>query len=591
MSDANPATSPAPTGSEAVAAGSDATVAKRSTDMNGTSANDTLVESSKEVAPEIVAKVEALEDKPTNGELVVAQDVPVDEPAMANNDDAGKKEDVKENDAAPSASDATEGPLTTPASASKGKGRRKSGGVPEHKSKKLSKKPSKARLSNVDAKPGDYFFIRLKGYPLWPGIVVDESMLPPLMCKSRPVAAMRPDGSYLEGYEDGGPKSKFRSFPVMYLFTNEFSWIPHYDLVEMHDDALQEIKPNMRKDLHEAYLIGRERKDLDYFKNILTTHLESKAEEESQKEAAKAAKEAAKEAKKSKKPRMSNAKVVEDDEDIEMADAAVEPESEEAEGVAIAKPKSKKRKNPDGETENPAQPESVKKPRPTIKLNTPKTANGTSTPKSAKDSSAPKSAKAKGKKAAKDAPASPAPKKPELSAEEKQILFLRHKLQKGLLTRDQEPKADEMKQMSEFVTKLEGYSDLEVSIIRATKINKVLKAILKLTSIPKEEEFQFKPRSQSLLDKWNKLLASETETPVASGVNGAKSDEKPELEEAKVEPSQPTNGTKESTEEKDEAPAAVETAIASVDATHIESPKEESHKEKTPEPAAVESTA
>lgn len=65
-----------------------------------------------------------------------------------------------------------------------------------------------------------------------------------------------------------------------------------------------------------------------------------------------------------------------------------------------------------------------------------------------------------------------------------------------------------MKQMSEFISKLEGYADLEVSIIRATKINKVLKAILKLTEIPKESEFQFKERSKSLLEKWNKILES-----------------------------------------------------------------------------------
>jgi len=38
--------------------------------------------------------------------------------------------------------------------------------------------------------------------------------------------------------------------------------------------------------------------------------------------------------------------------------------------------------------------------------------------------------------------------------------------------------------MSEYVTMLENLKDLEVSIIRATKINKVLKAILKLESIP-----------------------------------------------------------------------------------------------------------
>lgn len=115
------------------------------------------------------------------------------------------------------------------------------------------------------------------------------------------------------------------------------------------------------------------------------------------------------------------------------------------------------------------------------------------------------------------------------------------------MTRDQEPKEDEMKQMSEFVTKLEGYSDLEVSIIRVTKINKVLKAILKLSTIPKEDEFKFKPRSQTLLDKWNKLLASETSTPAAAATaNGVASEEKAVSNKAS---SQPTNGTKDTSEE------------------------------------------
>ena len=103
-----------------------------------------------------------------------------------------------------------------------------------------------------------------------------------------------------------------------------------------------------------------------------------------------------------------------------------------------------------------------------------------------------------------------------------------------------------MKQMSEFVTKLEGYADLEVSIIRATKINKVLKAILKLGTIPKEEEFQFKLRSQTLLDKWNKLLASEQGTPAASTTTNGTSPLKTEPENAKSIPVDSTNGVKES---------------------------------------------
>lgn len=85
-----------------------------------------------------------------------------------------------------------------------------------------------------------------------------------------------------------------------------------------------------------------------------------------------------------------------------------------------------------------------------------------------------------------------------------------------------------MKSMSEFLAKLETFPDLEVNIIRATKINKVLKAILKLETIPKEEEFQFKPRSQTLLDKWNKILATDGAAPgpasaSTNGVNGGKS--------------------------------------------------------------------
>lgn len=102
-----------------------------------------------------------------------------------------------------------------------------------------------------------------------------------------------------------------------------------------------------------------------------------------------------------------------------------------------------------------------------------------------------------------------------------------------------------MKSMSEFITKLEGYADLEVSIIRATKINKVLKAILKLGTIPKEEEFNFKTRSQALLDKWNKLLAVDQDAATPPATNGVKQDAKPDGETVQAT-SPDANGVKES---------------------------------------------
>ena len=98
-----------------------------------------------------------------------------------------------------------------------------------------------------------------------------------------------------------------------------------------------------------------------------------------------------------------------------------------------------------------------------------------------------------------------------------------------------------MKQMSEFITKLEGYSDLEVSIIRATKINKVLKGILKLEEIPKDAEFKFRERSTELLAKWNKILESETPAPASAQTNGT-SKEQVNGDSAKAEDATTTTG-------------------------------------------------
>lgn len=73
--------------------------------------------------------------------------------------------------------------------------------------------------------------------------------------------------------------------------------------------------------------------------------------------------------------------------------------------------------------------------------------------------------------------------------------------------------------MGEFFGQLEKYDNLEPSIIRTTKIHKVLKAIVKLASIPKDEELGFKRRSAELLEIWNKRMEGEGET-------AQKSDEK-----------------------------------------------------------------
>ena len=79
--------------------------------------------------------------------------------------------------------------------------------------------------------------------------------------------------------------------------------------------------------------------------------------------------------------------------------------------------------------------------------------------------------------------------------------------------------------MSDFLSELETYPDLEGSIIRTTKIHKVLRQMLKLPSIPLDEEFHFKARSVDLLAKWNETLSND---PNGGGAGDKDDEAKPE---------------------------------------------------------------
>lgn len=107
-----------------------------------------------------------------------------------------------------------------PASSKKGKNdKRRSSGIPEHKSKKKGGK--KEVVLNLDAAPGVYYLAAVKGHPQWPSIIADESMLPESMMATRPVSTRRTDGSYREDFNEGGKNVKDRTYPVMFLGTNE----------------------------------------------------------------------------------------------------------------------------------------------------------------------------------------------------------------------------------------------------------------------------------------------------------------------------------------------------------------------------------
>jgi hypothetical protein len=111
-------------------------------------------------------------------------------------------------------------------------------------------------------------------------------------------------------------------------------------------------------------------------------------------------------------------------------------------------------------------------------------------------------------------------------------------LQKGFLARDQTPKEEEMANMNDYLKQLEEVKNLEAETIRKTKVHKVLKAILKIESIPKEDEYNFKTRCTALLTSWGKALASDEptgESSAAPTTNGVKHNEKKEEAPAAAE--------------------------------------------------------
>ncbi|KAL4872216.1 hypothetical protein BDV12DRAFT_193663 [Aspergillus spectabilis] len=424
----------------------------------------------------------------------------------------------------------------TPPSTKKSSKRKSTGG--DNKSK-LNRKKSQSRITHLDAKAGEYYLARLRSFPPWPAIICDEEILPQTLLSTRPVTAQRPDGTYREDYADGGKRVAERTFPVMFLQTNEFAWIPNTDLAPLDPATCKDVSEKGKaKALIAAYHVAAEGNDLAHFKDLLADHqraIEQEEEERDAQVAAKATAKAEKDAKKNKR------KSMEIHDDVEMED--VDEESKQ--------PKSSKKRKKDTEAaEGDEKPAKTPKTGTKLKLTNPKTPTG-ETGKKAPGSRAKQSANKKGKAAASDEsdesrPVSKEPE-PQINLEEakkkreKEVLFVRHRLQKGFISRDHPPKEEEMSQMSGLFTKLEKINDLEVSIIRETKIHKVLRMIIKLPNIPRDEEFNFRKRALDILSKWSSVMddrstpagdkKEKTDKPKANGVRSAKSEPKSEKED------------------------------------------------------------
>jgi hypothetical protein len=397
----------------------------------------------------------------------------------------------------------------TPNTSSKNKKRKSTSGVPEHKSKKLSRKKSMPNL-HLDVQPGQYWFARMKGHPSWPAIVCDEEMLPESLLIKRPVSAWRPDGSYRADFEDDGKNVRDRRYPVMFLSTNEFYWIVNSDLEELDMDEVKLLVENdergkKTKALWDAYQIAAEDNDLDHFKTMLLEHERARIRDAQEK----AEKESKKNAKKEK------ASKVKAEEDVDMDDADA---GEHKPKKTVPK---KRKKEPESEDEIDKATKTMKTK---LKVNGPKVPAESTASKPKKLTKGKKPKPSEEVEAEADTTKEPE-EPPRFADKKKQAMFkrmysIRSVLQRGLLLKSG-PKEDEIDRLHDTLSELEQIPDVDGDVIRESRIHRVLKNIIKLKDIPKEEEFNFKRRSSTVLGKWTKILSGDGNAAATEKENGA----------------------------------------------------------------------
>ncbi|KAI5294307.1 hypothetical protein KEM55_006670, partial [Ascosphaera atra] len=307
------------------------------------------------------------------------------------------KEDVdqtKEVDG-PSGTAAEEPATPAPQSAKKASSsKRKSSGGGGGKRKSMN------RTLHLDAKPGDYYIARLKSWPPWPAIICDEEMLPPALTAKRPVTTKQEDGSYHEAYADGGKRVYERTYPMMFLGSNEFAWICNTDITPLNPADCKDVSEKGKgKALIEAFRVASEGHGLDYFKKLLSDHQAAIEQEEE----AIAAAQAEKERKAQEKAERAAAKAATQKKGKRKSTAATDNEDDEE--VSEKKSSAKKRKKDvDSDADNEA-PAKTPKGGMKLKLTTPKAPadkdkEEASTKKAGAGAASAKGSKAKGKKAA-----------------------------------------------------------------------------------------------------------------------------------------------------------------------------------------------
>ncbi|OXG14041.1 hypothetical protein C366_05035 [Cryptococcus neoformans Tu401-1] len=203
----------------------------------------------------------------------------------------------------------------------------------------------------------------------------------------------------------------------------------------------------------------------------------------------------------------------------------------------------------------------------------------------------------------------------------------RHKLQKAFLGESM-PAESEMPHWNEVFESIESYDSMTIEALQYSKIGKVMKKIMGLTTIPLNDRYEFTKRAGKLMHQWQEFIDAANRGPVTNGqkksarpsatttataaaaaeetpASATKEDKPVDETPARTESAPPAEENKEESaaepvtdekmeldeKKKEEEPAAEKADEPAADAAAAPEKTEEEAKAKTPEPEPVPESA
>ncbi|KAF5348117.1 hypothetical protein D9756_010760 [Leucocoprinus leucothites] len=343
--------------------------------------------------------------------------------------------------------------------------------------KTMSKKAGKSAKEVSSYETHDVVLGKVRGYPPWPGMIVDPDNLAEIVLKERPTT------------------KKTHFYCVRFFPTGDFAWLVSKDISKLQTHEIQAyINEPFKKsgELLQGYRIA-----LDPSKWIAEREAQARlaAEEEANAE-------------------------------VDQLESENDGSGDLDEDDVKAKRAKKRKRDSDA-------PSTSTKAKKAPKKTEPKQKKATSSAKGTKRNGAKKSNAmveseeedgdhviADGDPISSSKKGSPPPLKRQKRGEEDpddaknndpealKVRDWRHKLQKTFLSHKGLPKDEEMPGIDALFTTVENYDKITIEYLQFSKIGKVMRhiAVLADEKVPRNAEFKFKERADALVKKWQQIL-------------------------------------------------------------------------------------